>query len=113
MDLSTLKTWLPANFKRFGLKPDRVKQIAVFAYTEYADCSVCEQQCNGKCAQDQDGSCVCISNSDNNLRVKEGERPVSVILLLDKELGDDGTIDVIVTSYSRTSVKSGKSNSSD
>ena len=112
MDAEQLKMWLPSNFKRFGLKPARVKQISIYAYTEYPDCNACEKDCSGKCVQDSEGVCVCISTGSSS--DSRDKRPVSVILLLDKVIGDDGTIDLIALTYKRaTTVKSGKSNSSD
>src|SRR5687768_11222096 len=79
MDTEQLKMWLPANFKRFGLKPARVKQISIYAYTEYPDCNACEKDCSGKCVQDSEGVCVCISTGTSALNREK--RPVSVILL--------------------------------
>lgn len=112
MDATQLKMWLPANFKRFGLKPERVKQISIYAYKEHPDCNACEKDCSGKCVQDSEGVCVCISSGPSS--DSREKRPVSVILLLDKVIGDDGTIDLVGLTYKRaTTVKSGKSNSSD
>lgn len=114
MDEAALKMWLAANFKRFGVDPTLVKQTLVYSFRQYADCTVCTQHCKGRCVQDPGADCICYYHSEPNLRMAQSERPGNIILLSQEAPREGSDLELLAVSLSRaTTVKSGKSNSSD
>ena len=116
MDESTMKTWLAANFKRFGIDSSRVKQITVYSGRKFSDCTVCKQNCKGRCVQDPGADCICMYHSEPNLRVAQPERPLTFIFLSGEIIDEKTALEMMSTTISSgrvTTVKSGKSNSSD
>jgi hypothetical protein len=114
MDEAQLKMWVAANFKRFGVDSALVKQTFVYSFRQYADCKVCTQHCKGRCVQDPGSDCICYFHSEPNLRIVQSERPGKIILLSPEAPREGSDLDLLTVSISRaTSVKSGKSNSSD
>jgi hypothetical protein len=117
MDAERQKTWLAANFKRFGIEPALVKQISIFSGRQYADCSICKQHCKGRCVQDPGADCICMYRSEPNLRMASTDKPLTFILLTTDLVEEQAALEMVsstITSAKRaTTVKSGKSNSSD
>ncbi len=96
-DEAGLKTWLVANFKRFGVDPDKVKQISIYATRQFTDCTICKKNCKGKCVQDPGTDCVCIHKSDPNLRMSEGGKPGAVIYLSGTTVEETAALEAIST----------------
>ena len=114
MDEATLKMWLATNFKRFGVDPSVVKQTLVYSFRQYADCTVCSKHCKGRCVQDPGADCICYYHSEPNLRMAQNERPGNIILFTQEAMQVGSDLELLSISLSRaTTVKSGKSNSSD
>jgi hypothetical protein len=78
-DEAGLKTWLAANFKRFGIEPGQIKQMVIFNGKQFADCTICKQNCKGRCVKDPGSDCVCMYTSEPNLRVTDQSRPIKII----------------------------------
>lgn len=108
LDSAALKTWLAANFKRLGVDPRRVKQISFLDERQFKDCTICKQNCKGRCVQDPGADCVCFQHSEPNLRMAKPESGRTVIVLSESILNSATALEAAATS-----VKSGKSNSSD
>jgi hypothetical protein len=116
-DETAMKTWLAANFKRFGVVPDQIKQIFIFSGRQYEDCTICKKNCTGRCVQDPGSDCVCVSHSEPNLRTVQTGKAVKLIYLSAESMEEATAMelvsDAIVSAKRATTVKSGKSNSSD
>ncbi|HUR30656.1 MAG TPA: hypothetical protein VMZ69_04440, partial [Saprospiraceae bacterium] len=90
------------------------KQTLVYSFRQYADCSVCKQNCKGRCVQDPGADCICYYHSEPNLRMAQSERTGSMILLSQDTTQEGSDLELLSVSLSRaTTVKSVKSNSSD
>src|SRR4030095_3970932 len=77
-DEAAMKTWLAANFKRYSINPDQVKEVFIFSGRQYADCTDCKKTCKGRCVQDPGSDCVCMYHnppSDPNLRTAQPDKP--------------------------------------
>lgn len=94
-DEAGLKTWLVANFKRFGIQQDQVKQIVIYSSRQFSDCTICEKNCKGRCVQDPGSDCVCIHKSEPNLRTTETVKPGTVIYLSLSPVDEAGALDLI------------------
>lgn len=117
MDEETLKMWLPANFKRFGIEPTLVSQITIFSARQYADCTVCKKHCKGRCVQDPGADCICMYHSEPNLRMGASEKPLTIIFLSGQTIDEATALELVSNTISSskraTTVKSSKSNSSE
>lgn len=116
MEEVSLKIWVAANFKRFGIDSNQVKQITIYSGREFSDCTICKQNCKGRCVQDPGADCICMYHSEPNLRIAQSERPLAIIFLSHEIVDEAIALDMIATTISSgrvTKVKSSKSNSSD
>lgn len=80
-DEAGLKTWLAANFKRYGVEPDQIKQIAIYNSRQFADCTICKKHCKGRCVQDPGSDCVCMYKSEPNLRATEPAQAGRIVFI--------------------------------
>lgn len=94
-DEAGIKTWLAANFKRFGIDPDKVKQISIYNGKQFADCTICKKNCKGRCVQDPGSDCVCMYKSEPNLRTTESTRPIHIIYFSDQVSEEAGLLDLM------------------
>lgn len=94
-DEAGLKTWLAANFKRFGIRQDQVKQIVIYSSRQFSDCTICKKNCKGHCVQDPGSDCVCIHKSEPNLRTTESVKTGRVIYLSLFMVDEAGALDLI------------------
>ncbi|HNR06341.1 MAG TPA: hypothetical protein PKM27_03440 [Saprospiraceae bacterium] len=95
-DEAGLKTWLVANFKRFGIQPDQVKQIVIYSSRSYSDCTICKKNCKGHCVQDPGSDCVCIHKSEPNLRTIDQGKAGNVIYFSLSAVGEKEALDKIL-----------------
>jgi len=95
MDATRQKTWLASNFKRFGIDPVKVKQVSIFSGRQYADCTICKDNCKGRCVQDPGADCVCVSHSDPNLRIAPNEKVLNYIFLSTELTEDPAALELI------------------
>jgi len=114
------KMWLAANFKRFGMEPDQIKQIFFFSGRQYADCTSCKKSCKGRCVQDPGADCVCVYTnppSEPNLRMAQTEKPLTIIFLSTGMMEEAAAMELVSSTIASaprsTTVKSSKSNSSE
>lgn len=94
-DEAGLKTWLAANFKRFGIQQNQVKQIVIYSSRAFSDCTICKKNCKGRCVQDPGADCVCIHKSEPNLRTTESIKTGRVIYLSLSTVDEAGALDLI------------------
>jgi len=94
-DEAGLKTWLVANFKRFGVDPGQVKQISIYNGKQFKDCTICKQNCKGRCVKDPGSDCVCMYKSDPNLRVSEQTRTIKIIYFSGSMTEESGLMELL------------------
>ena len=94
-DEAGLKTWLAANFKRFGIQQEQVKQIVIYSSRTFSDCTICKKNCKGHCVQDPGSDCVCIHKSEPNLITTETAKAGAVIFLSLSMVDETGALDLI------------------
>lgn len=119
-DEAAQKTWLAANFKRFGIAPEQIKEIFFFAGRQYADCTSCMKSCKGRCVQDPGSDCVCVYHnppSEPNLRTTQSEKSFTIIFLsagmMEEATAMETVSNAMASAQRSTTVKSSKSNSSE
>ncbi len=105
-----MKKWLAANFKRFGVNADKVKQLDIYSFRQYEDCTICKKNCKGHCIQDPGTDCVCVHKSEPNLRsIPEQGKSGTIIYMSLNSLQDDEVIGTI-SSAMAVKLNSSKSN---
>jgi len=88
-DEATLKKWLPANFRRIGIKGEGIKQVSVLSARQIT-CSDCVDTCKGKCVKSPRGDCFCYEplRTSTQLRRVDKASPILILLLADPK--DEG-----------------------
>ena len=94
-DQAKQKSWLCSNFRKFGVSPDVIKQIFIFAARQFEDCTICKKNCKGRCIQDPGTDCVCVQHSEPNLRISKDKASPAIILLSSAMMDEAAAIGLV------------------
>jgi hypothetical protein len=88
-DEATLKKWLPANFRRFGIHSDHIKTISVLSARQIT-CSDCVETCKGKCVKSPRGDCFCYEPLRTSAQLRRVDKASPILILLLADPKDEG-----------------------